>query len=152
MGKKKTFKPQPFESTGISPITGREGADTSANIFESMMMHPAFKALKPRQKYLYVMCKAQYFGHRKPMADYKDQEFNIEGVRQKLDDRAFYMSWSQVQEYGMYKNGKKEFYEDMKELARLGFIEVLSNGHANHQKSIYLFSRRWRTIKPEPYG
>ena len=63
MGKrKKPYQPKSFESTGISN-------DTSSNIYESMLLAPAFQDLSKNQRLLYVCMKAQYYGKRKPGKD-----------------------------------------------------------------------------------
>lgn len=73
-------------------------------------------------------------------------EFNIDGKQKKLDDTGFYLNWGLIKRYGIYsKNGQHEFYDDMKELTRCGFIELVSSGAATKRKSIYRFSDKWKS-------
>lgn len=128
--RKKKYRPKSFESTGASN-------DTSANIYDSMLTSAAFIGLKHRQKVLYMYCKKQYYGTRKPKADYPD----IEKVQ---SDECFYMNLSLAVKYGLYtRNGNKELYADIKALVDAGFIEVVSSGKNTKTKSIYKFSDRW---------
>ena len=128
--RKQKYKPKAFESTGIS-------ADTSANLYNSMLTHPAFIALKTRQKILYVYCKAQYYGKRKPGQDFPAGE----AVQ---SEECFYMNLSLAVSYGLYtRNGNKEFYADMKALCDAGFLEMVTNGRATQSRSIYRFSDKW---------
>lgn len=129
--KRRKYKPKGFESTGVSN-------DTSANIFESMLQSPAWRDLKPRERQLYLYCKSQYYGKRKPKQDYPD----IEKIQ---SDECFYMNLGAVVQYGIYtRSGHKEFYADMKTLIEHGFIELISNGRATKSKSIYKYSSKWQ--------
>ena len=128
---RKKYKPKSFESTGLS-------SDTSANIFNSMLIHPAFMALKTRQKLLYIYCKNQYYGKRKPKADFPD----IESLQ---SDECFYMNLGLAVDYGLYtRTGRKEFYSDLKSLCEAGFIECVSSGRSTKSRSIYRFSDKWK--------
>lgn len=131
MSSRKTkYKPKPFESIGGS-------SDTSANIYHSMLTHPAFMALKTRQKVLYLYCKAQYYGKRKPGKDFPD-------VKALQSEDCFYMNLSLAVSYGLYtRNGNKEFYADMKALCEAGFLEMVANGKNTQSRSIYRFSEKW---------
>ena len=72
--RKKKYVPKRWESRGemYMDASGSYKADTSANIYESMLTSEAFALLTDRQKMLYVCCKAQYYGKRKPERDYPD--------------------------------------------------------------------------------
>lgn len=130
--KRRKYKPKGFESTGISN-------DTSANIYESMLLSSAWKDLKPRERQLYLYCKAQYYGKRKPSKDYPD----IEAFQ---SENCFYLNLAAVVKYGIYtRNGNKEFYADIKTLAQHGFIEIVSSGKVTKTKSIYKYSDKWQT-------
>ena len=140
MARRYKFKARPFESAGtFKDINGTERKDTSANIYESMLLSAAYQDLKPRQQQLYVICKAQYYGKKKPREDYKDID------KFKADD-LFYLNWSNVLHYGLYtQTMKKEFYGDMKVLVDHGFIDVYVKGGRGKQKSIYKYSDKWRS-------
>lgn len=129
-----------FEGIGttFTDDNGKKLADTSANIYESMLRSKAFRSLKNRQKVLYLICKSQYYGKRKPKADYKEDD-------RVQDDTCFYLNLDLVCQYGLYtKNMRKEFYGDMKELRNKGFIEQVASGRGTMTKSIYRFASGWK--------
>ena len=129
--KKKRYRPKAFESTGISN-------DTSAAIYESMLISPAFMDMTKNQRFLYVCMKAQYYGKRKPGKDFPD-------IEQLQGDDLFYFNLSLAEKYGLYtRNGHTSFYNDVKAIEDHGFIETVSNGKATHSKSIYRYSSKWR--------
>ena len=116
--------------------------ETFAAIYESMLQSPTYKDLTPRQQQLYLLCKAQFRGKRKPEKDFKDIEF-VQG-----DDK-FYFNWDLAKRYGLYKpTCSKNFYNDMNELIAHGFIERISSGKAHRTKSIYQYSDKWQVWKP----
>ena len=138
------YKAKPFESKGTKFIdnNGTSRADTSANIYESMLLSRAYQDLKTRQQQLYTICKAQYYGKRKPSKDYPDME-HLQG------DDMFYLNLAAVVQYGLYtKNMRKEFYNDMKALEQHGFIKKVSQGGYSNRKSIYQFTADWQTWTP----
>lgn len=132
MGRKKKYIPKAFESVGASN-------DTSANIYESMLLSPAFISLTPRQRVLYLCCKAQYYGKHKPAKDYKELELY-------QDDTCFYMNRAIIRKYCLYSDSSnKEFYHDIEVLINKGFItKELQGGGNGHTKSVYKFSGKWR--------
>lgn len=146
MARKRKWTARAFESQGqrfTDPVTGAIRADTSANVYESMLLHPAFTTMKPRQQMLYIACKAQFYGHRKPKADFPTTEA-VQG------DDCFYMNRELATRYGNYtKSMTKELYGDLGELQRRGFIECVSSGKATKSKSIYRFCSNWKDWKPE---
>ena len=137
---KQTYQPKPFESTGshfTNPVTGQIQADTSANIYESMLMNPLYQNLLPRQQSLYTICKAQYYGKRKPSKDFPD-------IEDFAEPTCFYLNWATVQRYGLYSTtAEHDFRDDMKALAEHGFIEVVASGKAHRTKTVYKLSDRW---------
>ena len=144
MAKRKKFKARTFESRGqvfIDP-DGRQRKDTSASIFESMLLSEAWKDLTDKQRVLYLVCKAQYYGHRKPRQDYDEE--SMQG------DDCFYLSWHQVGKQGnayqLYsKENSARFYKDMDRLVENGLIEKVMSGKSHKVKSVYRFSDKWRT-------
>lgn len=134
--KRNKYRPKSFESAGNSN-------DTSANIYESMMLSPAFKALSNRQRLLYVCCKAQYYGKRKPAKDFKELDLYQE-------ETCFYMNRATIRKYGIYPDSSnKEFYKDIEELIAKGFItRELQGGGNGHTKSVYKYSSKWRDYTP----
>ena len=140
MGKRKnTYKTKSFEGIGrkFTAANGLQYSDTSANIYESMMLSKAYQSLSNRQKVLYNVCKAQYYGKRKPEKDYPELE------EMKGDDK-FYLNFDLVQRYGLYtKNMRKEFKADKETLCAKGFIELVSSGATNYKKSVYKYSDKW---------
>lgn len=144
MARKRKWTAKPFESQGQrfqDAFTDTIRTDTSANIYESMLLSPAFMDLSNRQKLLYLYCKAQYYGHRKPEQDFPD----IDTVK---GDDCFYLNLGAVVKYGLYTrcmSGK--FYDDMRTLEAHGFITIVSSGKATKSKSVYRFSADWKTWK-----
>ncbi len=142
---RKKYVPKKFESRGEKFIdeNGKLRADTSANIYESLLLSNAFRDLSDRQKMLYVVAKSQYYGHRKPEKDFPEIE-KFKGAD------VFYLNWNAVKRYGLYKESMhSNFYKDMAALIEHGFIERLSSGKGNRSKSIYKFSADWQTWKSE---
>lgn len=132
--RKKKYKPKLFESTGTSN-------DTSANIYHSMMISPAFKNMTKNQRLLYICMKDRFYGQRKPGLDYPD----IDGLQ---GDDKFYFNFALAEEYGLYTKGNKQsLYNDIKELEKHGFIKTLSNGKSTHSRSIYQYVKDWQTWK-----
>ena len=124
MAKPKKYQKKPFESTGAA-------SDTSANIYESMLLSAAWMDLSANQKALYLTCKAQYYAEKsKPLGD----------------DTCFTMAppkWAD--KYGLYsKNNGASFYRDIAELIEHGFIRCRQGGKASRTKTIYQFSDKWR--------
>lgn len=142
--RKKTYEPKAFESRnqGSSFINqrGKVQCDTSANIYESMLQSTAFKSLNNKQQILYVYCKSQYYGKRKPKKDYEKQ-----GLYQ--DDSCFYMNWGRALEYGLYTSTmNSNFRKDMKALETWGFIKKLKSGKDHKEKNVWQFDDRWTTF------
>ena len=140
--KKPTYKPRSFESRncGGSFINqrGKNQAETSANIFESMLQSPAFKSLTAKQQILYVYCKSQYYGKRKPAKDYEKK-----GLYQ--DQAHFYFNWQLALDYDLYtEKSHSGFYKDMKALMQKGFFELVKSGKEHKTKNIYKFSDKWQ--------
>ena len=145
MRKSSNYKPKSFESLGEHYIdsNGKTRADTSANLYESLLTSRAFKDLNTKQQILYVYCKSQYYGKRKPEKDYKEVA-DIQGAE------FFYLSWRAVQCYGLYTStSHSNYYRDMGELESHGFIEKVSSGKSQHAKNIYKFSAKWHEWKKE---
>lgn len=142
--KKPKYVPKPFESAGyyLPDKATRPRADTSANIYESMMISEAWADLNNRQRVLYLIAKQQYYGVRKPGKDYPD----IEAMQ---GDDKFYLNMALVNRFSAYINGYKELYQDIRALESHGFIKTVYNGKAQKKKSVYQFSDGWRSWKPE---
>lgn len=140
MSRKKKYKAKPFESRGERFINFRQKnqADTSANIYESMLQSTAFKSLSAKQQILYVYCKAQYFGKTKPKADYANQ-----GLYQ--EEECFYFNWGLALDYNLYpEKSHSNFYKDMKALMKKGFFELVQSGKGHKKKNIYKFCDKWQ--------
>lgn len=125
-------KKRSFECTGVKD-------DSFARIYNSMLTHPAFIALKTRQKVLYLYAKNQFYGTRKPGKDFKDDP-------RLQEDTMFYLNFGLVvNKYGLYsRNGQHEFYSDVQALIDAGFIERVANGKSTKSRSIYKFSSNWK--------
>lgn len=107
------------------------GNDTSANIYLSMILSPAWRDLTANQQRLYLVCKAQYYAERpKPGGD--PLAFTMNRAK-----------WSDL--YGLYKrNNAASFYRDMEELILHGFVACKECGALTRTKSIYCFSDKWK--------
>lgn len=121
--RKKPYQKKTFESDCSS-------SDTSANIYMSMLLSPAWKDLTAQQKTLYLYCKAQLYAEKK---------------KPDSDPRSFTMNqgkWSTL--YGLYeKSNARGFYRDMTALIEHGFVACVSCGAGTMQKSVYRFSSMW---------
>lgn len=131
---KKTYKPYSFETVGKT-------GEVYVRIYESMLVSPAFIDLTPKQQMLYIICKRQFYGRRKPEFDFPDiTEFK---------GHTFYLSISEAARYGVYSSiNHRRFYADMKVLEDHGFIEKVSSGRNRHAKNVYRFSEHWKEWKP----
>lgn len=136
MNRKRKYIPQSFESC-------RPNKDTSANMYDSMLNSDAFKTkLSKRQRLLYVYCKSQYYGKRKPKSDYPDiPEFAL--------DTCFYFNWHIAKNTGLYTESmSSDFYTDMRKLVEMGFIDIVGKEHITEGKrNIYKYSDRWHSEK-----
>lgn len=113
-----------FESTGAS-------SDTSANIYESMLLSEAWKDLTANQKTLYLYCKAQYYGEKNI---YESNKYSFTMSKNK---------W--LNKYGIYNKGnEKAFYRDMEGLINHGFIACIICGALARRKNIYIFNDKWQ--------
>ncbi len=143
--KKKQYSPKPFEALGhpFNGIHGKKQPDTFVQVYESMLMSDAFKDLNSTQKYLYVICKAQYYGKRKPSKDYP-------GVEELQRDDLFYLSWNDVKKYELFTGTcNKNFQRYMKVLRNHGFIELVVSGKPHRKKNIYKYSDKWKSWKKD---
>lgn len=140
MSKRKKYEPAAFES-GKSLLPPKV-AETSANIFRSMMFSEAWHDLTNRQRNLYLTAKAMYYGTRKPEKDYPD-------IKAFQGDDKLYLNLNEVVKYGTYtKNMRGELYTDIKALEEHGFLKTISNGKARKIKSVYQYSDGWKEWKP----
>lgn len=129
--RKTPYQKKAFESTGTS-------ADTSANIYMSMLLSAAWRALTAQQQRLYLYCKAQYYGQKtKPNGNPLCFEMNQS-------------KWCGL--YGLYeKSNAKGFYRDMSALIEKGFITCVECGAITRTKSIYRFSSMWQNYGTEAF-
>lgn len=118
--------------------------DYYIRISKRLMNSKAWRALKSRQKILYLVCRAQVnpglMNENAPWQDYPDRE-------EYKDANVFYMTIRAAAKYGIYfkkSYDKKGFYDDLKKLCELGFIEKLSaGGFVSRKKSVYRLSGKW---------
>lgn len=128
--RKRTYEKKPFESTGLS-------SDVSANLYKSMLLSTAWKALSPKQQQLYMFCKLQLYSEKKKP---------LERVE------CFTMNRAKVIDYGLYSDGNRGgFVRDMQSLIEKGFVDCISDGSASRSKTIYAFSARWQLYGTEKY-
>lgn len=128
-----------FESAGeyFIDTTGHKRKETHSQIHESLMQSKAFYTLKPKQQMLYIYCKAQFYGVRKPEHDYK-------GMPEITSD-CFYMNLAQIRKYKLYADSdSSHFYKDMNTLIEHGLIDRVSSGKGQRKKTIYRYSAKWK--------
>ena len=122
--RKKPYQKQMFESTGVS-------SDTSANIYESMMLSRAWKELTPSQKVLYMTCKSQYYSEKR-----------------KPEDNREYFTMNKEKwagKYELYAPGSGySFGRDMAALITHGFVACVYADRSPTTKNIYRFSSMWQ--------
>lgn len=117
---------------------GKIAKDTTTRLCYTMLISPAFKDLSTRQRMLYVYAKTEFFGSRdRPRKKFKEFDSDI----------YFYLNHYLLSSiYELYpKTNKKGLYDDIKALISHGFIENVTNGRANQQRSIYKYSDKWKT-------
>lgn len=142
MGRSKPKKNKVFTFESVGNLGGK--TDVFARLYASMLYSPAYMALNNRQRMLYVYAKLQFYGHRKPGADFPEIP-NLQGVEY------FYFPISEGVKSGLYtKNMGKELGNDLKELGAKGFIDIVVTGNRG-KKSIYRFSNRWINYDPESH-
>lgn len=153
--KKKRMDSEPFESICREKFQNQNGeiqSEVFARIYESQLQSAAFTDLNNRQKMLYICCKAQYMGKRKPQEDYKELSLF-------QDNKCFYLSKKDlVENYKLYTssmdkeiygNAKQNIPGDFKVLEEHGLIDIIVNGRYK-QKNIYRLSDRWHNWPNPP--
>lgn len=121
MGKRKKYVPKEFES-----CSGK--SEPFSSLYRSMIESPAFQALSASQKTLYLYCKLQYYGEKRP----EGQEY-------------FTMSRKKwCNKYHLYSEGNAAaFHRDIDALIEKGFIDCTYKGAQHKQKNVYKLSARW---------
>ncbi len=140
-GKKRhDYVAKSYESKGKTFVdkNGTKRTDTFATIYESMLQSKAYKKLTKNQRLLYVYCKAQIIGKRKPKQDFK--EFDL-----YQEEECFYLHLQAVIDYGLYKQGgNTQFLNDMKALEKYGFIKKVASGQNSKSKNVYKLIDDWQ--------
>ena len=127
-GKPRKYDKKAFESTLVS-------WDTSANIYESMLLSPAWIDLTANQQRLYLYCKAQYYAEAKRPNTWESFWFTM--------NRAKWCS-----KYKLYASTNQAgFQRDRDALINHGFIFVVRNGKLTREKTIYALWDMWRFWK-----
>ena len=122
--KKHKYQKKTFEST-LDP------KDTSANIYESMLLSSAWNDLISKQRLFYVYCKSQFYSEK---TTYEDNPYTFTMNKAK---------W--CSKYSIYTKGNaSSFYKDMEALINHGFIACIKCGAIARQKNIYQYSSKWR--------
>jgi len=129
--KKKPYVKKSFESTGAS-------SDVSANIYESMVLSPAWMDLSAQEKALYQVCKLRYYSQKKKPND---------------NPKQFHMSqciWRD--KYKLYTDAnKRRFYSDMAGLINHGFLICAENGFSSRTHSVYEYSDKWQSFGTDAF-
>ena len=140
MSRKKKYIPKDIES-----IKGK--GDTSANIYRSMMLHPACRDLTGNQFRLYVFCKSEYYGKNR---------HDLDGFPDCVRENPAYFTfnrakWQKDGLYDLYSNSG-QFYKDMAALIDHGFIDCVQSGYSTRTKSLYKLSDRWQLWGTEHFS
>lgn len=145
MKKERSFESAP--SFLPNRADGQITTDTSANIYQSMLLSPAWHNLTGKQKELYYVCKAQYYGEKKTAEEHRTAKEKIDGVFPSVEAR-FTMNQSKWRDfYGLYTTAtQRYFYKDMQALIDNGFIKELESGKTSGTKSIYEYSEEWAHV------
>ena len=110
MSRRKRFIPKDIESAkGVG--------DTSANIYRSMLLHPACKDLTASQFRLYVYCKSELYGKNR---------HDLDGFPAYVREDPAYFTFN-----------KAKWQKD-------GLYGLYSNSGQFYRKSLYKFSTRWQ--------
>ncbi len=154
MGRNNTYKTnayKDFESSGFlkdgkhyfTPAAGgNDRVDSTTTMTMSMLSHPAFKDLKPRQRLLYMYAKSQYRG----MVD--RTQFEKDYPEYKGKPEYIYLNYKlMIEVFEVYgKNNRAEMYKDLKVLVEHGFIVPVKR--ENNQRTIYKFIAEWQNWAP----
>ncbi len=129
MSKKRKYIPKSFESTGTS-------SDTSANIYKSMLLSPAWKSLSKGAQNLYLYMKSQYYGvATKGHPDGDSTKFHF--------NKCLYVNQYGANGTALYNNDST-FRKNRDELVKNGFIRVVSDGSVTRERSVYEYSDKWK--------
>lgn len=141
MGEVKTM------AKGKNSYPGWFGSGPFSPISDEMRDSGAWKALKPRQRALYVELARQYRGK------------SIGEVGKKYPDIAayqrndlFFYPWRDAFKTGLYGKSiqnDNSFRDDIQTLCGHGLIKKISRGY-NRRMTIYQFSIDWKRWKPPP--
>lgn len=135
MSKRQNVKQNGNNLKTFCSMAGKDEKDSFSMIWHSMLVSNAYLGLTHRQARLFLYCIDQFYGARKPKKDHPEL----------YDEFCFYMNWAQAKKYKFYgDSGEGNLSRDLKSLREAGFIDCITNGKANHTKSVYRFSTRWK--------
>lgn len=135
------YTPQPYER---KIIAGKK--DKFTLVYLSMCESTAWKALVPRQQMLYLWFRFQWstVGTKNtPSGDYPD---NADFQRPYV----VYMNKAVAMRTGLYTKveggnfNRRDFYNDVRRLENVGFIECLQKGKNTRTKSVYVLVDKWK--------
>lgn len=120
--------------------------ESYAQVSDSLLHSLAYCTAPNREKQLLIIAIKKKYGYKQPYDD--DRYKEIVGNRRDV----FFLSLYDVtKEYHLYtEKGSSQFYHDVKDLIKRGFIERIYSGKGRGGKSIYCFSDKWIEWKPEP--
>ena len=155
--KRKSTKKRPYIRKAFESAKPGEksesGADTSANIYRSMLLSDVWKSLTPRQVRLYLICKSEYYGKSKDDLRPFKEYFDSHHISDQERLRHFTMNWGKVRKdglFGMYSN-HNHFIDDMNVLISKGFVDCIIPGADTRQKNLYRLSDRWTRYGTDEY-
>ena len=145
MTKRSKFSPKAFESSSkfLPIISGHIQKDTSANIYNSMLLSPAFQDLTATGVRLYLYMKARYYAEKKTDALITEYEkLTNQNINKSIRFTFNKAVWHDL--YHIYSNGGgNNFQKDLNSLIDQGFITKIQSGKLTKSKSIYEFSDKW---------
>lgn len=149
MTKRSKFSPKAFESSSkfLPIISGYTQKDTSANIYNSMLLSPAFQDLTATGVRLYLHMKARYYTEKKTDALITEYEkLTNQNINKSIRFTFNKAVWHDL--YHIYGNGGgNNFQKDLNSLIDYGFITKIQSGKLTKSKSIYEFNDKWADWK-----
>lgn len=136
--RKSKYEKKSFESTGGS-------SDTSANIYHSMLLSPAWIDLTEKQKSLYTICKDQYYSEKETAKRALFEPYTDLNIPNNIQPFFSLNKDKLVKTYKLYSpTNQQNIYRDIEGLISHGFIRCIASGATIRAKSIYQYSDKWR--------
>ncbi len=149
MGRKKSrhayyfeLKAQGYERSPRISTEPKSKSEAYIALFKTLLNSPAFHELTGNQRSLYIFCMTQW--GTDPFEDKYSEPDNVTEVDRR---ESFYMNLALGHSSGIYGDkSKNTFYNDLKRLEAVGFIDCIYHGKGKGAKSIYRLSDRWKNF------